>query len=166
MSIANFAPLWPRRSHACMVAGLTGNLTGLVTTRPFRVPPQTISEVGLIGGGHIPLPGEVALAHHGMRFLDERLAFRRHVLVILRQPLEDAAVTIARTSLSVTFQERLILAGAVNPFEVPPMLYRNLASAMPEDASAQLQARVNTTRTLQQRYAAEGQFCNAHMLPE
>jgi predicted ATPase with chaperone activity len=81
-------------------------------------------------------------------------------------PSEDAAVTIARTSLSVTFQERLILAGAVNPFEVPPMLYRNLASAMPEDASAQLQARVNTTRTLQQRYAAEGQFCNAHMLPE
>jgi predicted ATPase with chaperone activity len=74
MSIANFAPRWPRCSHACMVAGLTGNLTGLVTTRPLRVLHQTISEVGLIGGGHIPLPGEVALAHHGMRFLGERLA--------------------------------------------------------------------------------------------
>ena len=66
----------------------------------------------------------------------------------------------------MTFQERLILAGTVNPFEVPPMLYCDLASAVPEDASAQIQARVNTARALQQRYAAEGQFCNAHMLPE
>jgi predicted ATPase with chaperone activity len=66
----------------------------------------------------------------------------------------------------VTFQERLILAGTVNPFEVPPMLYCDLASAVPEDASAQIQARVNTARTLQRRCAAEGQFCNAHMLPE
>jgi predicted ATPase with chaperone activity len=68
--------------------------------------------------------------------------------------------------LSVIFQERLILAGTVNPFEVPPMLYCDLASAVPEDASAQIQARVNTARALQQRYAAEGQFCNTHMLPE
>lgn len=66
----------------------------------------------------------------------------------------------------MTFQERLILAGMVNPFEVPPMLYCDLASAVPEDASVQIQARVNTARALQQRYAAEGQFCNAHMLPE
>jgi hypothetical protein len=66
----------------------------------------------------------------------------------------------------VTFQERLILAGTVNPFEVPPMLYCDLASTVPEDAPAQIQARVNTARTLQQRYAAERHFCNAHMLPE
>jgi predicted ATPase with chaperone activity len=68
--------------------------------------------------------------------------------------------------LSVTFLERLILTGTVNPFEVAPMLYRDLASAVPEDASAQIQTRVNTARALQQRYAAEGQFCNTHMLPE
>jgi hypothetical protein len=68
--------------------------------------------------------------------------------------------------LSVTFQGRLILAGTVNPFKVPPLLYRDLASAVPEEALAQIQARVNTVRALQQRYAAEGQFCNAHMLPE
>jgi hypothetical protein len=68
--------------------------------------------------------------------------------------------------LSVTFLERLILAGTVNPFEVPPMLYRDLATAVPEDASAQIQSRGKTARALQQRYIAEGQFCNAHMLPE
>jgi hypothetical protein len=68
--------------------------------------------------------------------------------------------------LSVTVHERLMLAGTVNPFEVPPMLYCDLASAVPEDASAQSQARVNTARSLQQRYAAERQFCNAHVLPQ
>jgi len=66
----------------------------------------------------------------------------------------------------VTVQVRLIQARTVNPFKVPPMLYRDLASAVSEEASAQIQARVNTARALQQRYAAEGQFCNAHMLPE
>ena len=74
------------------VAGLTGARTTLVTTRPFRAPPQTISDVGLIGGGHLPRPGEVSLAHHGILFLDARPEFRRHVLEGLRQPLE-AGVT-------------------------------------------------------------------------
>jgi magnesium chelatase family protein len=77
------------------VAGRTGARTALVTTRPCRAPPQTISEVGLIGGGHIPTPGEVSLAHHGILFLDERPEFRRHVLEVLRQPLEEGVVTIA-----------------------------------------------------------------------
>jgi magnesium chelatase family protein len=80
------------------VAGLTGARTALVTTRPFRAPPQTLSDVGLIGGGHIPTPGEVSLAHHGMLFLDERPEFRRHVLEVLRQPLEKGIVTISCTS--------------------------------------------------------------------
>ena len=97
------------------VAGLTGARTALVTTRPCRAPPQTISDVGLIGGGHIPTPGEVSLAHHGILFLDELPEFRRHVLEVLRQPLEDGVVTIARASMSVTFPARLMLVGAMNP---------------------------------------------------
>ena len=80
------------------VAGLTGARTALVTTRPFRTPPQTISAVGLMGGGHLPRPGEGSLAHHGVLLLDELPELRRHVLEVLRQPLEEGVVTIARAS--------------------------------------------------------------------
>jgi magnesium chelatase family protein len=76
------------------VAGLTGARMALVTSRPCRTPPPTISAVGLIGGGHIPMPGEVSRAHHGMRFLDELPACRRHVLEVLRQPLEEGVTRI------------------------------------------------------------------------
>ena len=74
------------------VAGLTGDRTTLVTTRPCRTPHHTISDVGLIGGGYVPMPGEVSLAHHGVFFLDELPEFRRHVLEVLRQPLEESVI--------------------------------------------------------------------------
>jgi magnesium chelatase family protein len=76
------------------VAGLTGDRTALVTTRPCRAPHQTISDAGRIGGGHVPRPGEVSLAHHGVLFLDARPACRRHVLEVLRQPLEEGVTRI------------------------------------------------------------------------
>jgi magnesium chelatase family protein len=75
-----------------MLAGFTGNLTALVTTRPFRAPHHIISDAGLIAGGHMPIPGDVSLAHHGMLFIDAWAESRRHVLEVLRQPLEKSVV--------------------------------------------------------------------------
>jgi magnesium chelatase family protein len=76
-------------------AGCTGKRTAVVTTRPFRAPHHTISDVGLIGGGQVPMPGEVSLAHHGILFLDELLEFRRHVLEVRRRPLEESVTRIS-----------------------------------------------------------------------
>jgi magnesium chelatase family protein len=97
------------------VAGLLPEGSGLITERPFRAPHHTISNVALIGGGSVPRPGEISLAHHGVLFLDEMLEFPRFVLDVLRQPLEEGTVTVSRSLRTVNFPARFVLVGAANP---------------------------------------------------
>ena len=97
------------------VAGVLDPGAGLVGTRPYRAPHHTISDAGLIGGGAVPRPGEVSIAHNGVLFLDELPEFPRNVLEVLRQPLEDGTVSIARAAMSLTFPARFMLAAAMNP---------------------------------------------------
>jgi magnesium chelatase family protein len=97
------------------VAGILAKNKPLVTERPFRSPHHTVSDAALVGGGSFPRPGEVSFSHHGVLFLDELPEFKKNVLEVLRQPLEDSKVTVSRSKLSLEFPANFMLAAAMNP---------------------------------------------------
>ncbi|MGV6862570.1 MAG: YifB family Mg chelatase-like AAA ATPase [Putridiphycobacter sp.] len=97
------------------VAGLVDANSGLVTTRPFRSPHHTVSDVALVGGGSNPKPGEISLAHNGILFLDELPEYKRQVLEVMRQPLEDRVVTISRAKMTVEYPAGFMLVASMNP---------------------------------------------------
>src|ERR1017187_4573242 len=148
------------------VAGVLDAHAGLVGLRPFRAPHHTISDAGLIGGGAIPRPGEVSLAHNGLLFLDEFPEFPRNVLDVMRQPLEDGTVCIARAAMALTFPARFMLAAAMiqryipkisGPLldridihiDVPAVNYKEMRSTKESESSASILERVVRARDVQ-----------------
>lgn len=129
------------------VTGMLGR-RALVTERPFRAPHHTISDVGLIGGGRVPRPGEISLAHNGVLFLDEFPEFPKNVLEVMRQPMEDGSVSIARASMVLLFPARFMLVAAMNPCPcgwaaaVPGSASRRACTCRPEEA-ARYRARIS-----------------------
>ena len=97
------------------VAGKMGKNAGLITARPFRSPHHTISDVALVGGGGVPQPGEISLAHNGVLFLDELPEFKRTVLEVMRQPLEERKITVSRARFSVEYPASFMLVSSMNP---------------------------------------------------
>lgn len=97
------------------IAGILSKDKAIITERPFRNPHHTVSDAALVGGGSFPRPGEVSFAHHGVLFLDELPEFKKNVLEVLRQPLEDSKVTVSRSKLSLEFPANFMLASAMNP---------------------------------------------------
>ena len=98
------------------VSGLMQSGKALITSRPFRAPHHTVSDVALVGGGGIPMPGEISMAHNGVLFLDELPEFKRSALEVMRQPLEDGFVSISRARMSVTYPSRVMLVASYESF--------------------------------------------------
>jgi magnesium chelatase family protein len=113
------------------ISGLLDQEHSLVSVRPFRAPHNTISDIGLLGGGVIPMPGEISVAHNGVLFLDELPEFKRSTLEVMRQPLEDGKVTVTRAAGTMVFPADFILVGALNPCPVDFLAIRsvNVAAA-------------------------------------
>ncbi len=186
------------------IAGVINKDNPMVTSRPFRAPHHTISAVGLAGGGTVPRPGEISLAHNGVLFMDELPEFHRDVMEVMRQPLEDGKITISRVAGTLTYPCSVSLVAAMNPcpcgffghptrsctcsprlvnkylgkvsgplldrldlhIEVPPVDYEALSSNGQEETSAQIRARVNRAREIQnKRYQGTGITCNARLTP-
>lgn len=187
------------------IAGVLPKAAPLITTRPFRSPHHTVSMAAMSGGGALPKPGEISLAHNGVLFMDELPEFRRDVMEALRAPLEDSTVTVSRVAGTLTYPCSFTLIAAMNPcpcgffghptkrctcsptavskylgrisgpmldrldihVEVPPVKYDELNSTATEETSAQIKARVDRARAIQnERYRATGVRCNAKLTPD
>ena len=122
------------------VAGKLKNETGIISQRPFRSPHHTISDVALVGGGSYPQPGEISLAHNGVLFLDELPEFKRTVLEVMRQPLEDREVNISRARFSVTYPASFMLVASMNP---SPSGYFNDGDSRMTSSPAEMQRYLN-----------------------
>ena len=165
------------------VAGRMERGSSLLSQRPFRAPHHTISSVALVGGGAYPQPGEISLAHNGVLFLDELPEFSRQVLEVMRQPLEDRKITIARAKYSIEYPASVMLVASMNPcpcgyynhpdkridiqVEIVPVPFEKISDTRPAESSEAIRRRVVAAREIQAARFAEypGIYCNAQMTP-